>query len=67
MEYKMNVQCVEDATGVLGTFIAEAGTHKAVTPIFRDLAELFPWMRENGWKSDEYIGNVFIPWRVIRA
>jgi hypothetical protein len=65
MEYRINVRCDDETTGNTGTFIAGAGTHKAVTPIFLDLAELFPWMRLNGWKSEEYKGNLFIPWRVV--
>jgi len=67
MEYTLKVQCTDSTTGVTGCFIGEKGTYKAETPVLRDLAEFYPWMRQNGWKSDEYVNGVFHPWRVVRV
>lgn len=37
-----------------------------VSPLFNSLAELLPWMKNNGWNWAEYdeSGNNYIPWRV---
>ena len=60
----INVQCPDPETGKVGTFIKE--NDRRVSPLFADLYGLFPWMKENGWKSDEYVNGDFHPWRVSR-
>lgn len=49
------------------TFIALTGGNPPVSPLFDSLAELYPWMRENGWVSDEYVDGVQYPWRVKKV
>lgn len=72
-EYRISVQCTDTTTGETGDFIAgfENGRRIALSPIFQSLAELYPWMHKNGWKSDEYISlgteTKFVPWRVVRV
>ena len=68
MDHFMSVQCATKETGEVGDFIHD-GTGKTVSPVFTTLSLLFPWMKQNGWKLDEYVkdGNgapVFKPWRV---
>jgi len=65
-DYCINVQCTDRVSGKLGSFIADTD-HNAISPVFKDLSELYPWMRENGWKSEERAGESFTPWRVVRA
>ena len=64
----INVQCVENATGKVGTFLSlkESGkpSRTAISPVFAGLAELYAWMRRNGWRSAEWDGERFSPWRV---
>jgi hypothetical protein len=66
MEYRIAVQCKDVASGKTATFIRDENK-VAVSPLFRDLVELFPWMRENGWKQEEGYGENFKPWRVVHA
>lgn len=66
VDYRMSVQCKEPTTGETGCFIHDTDGN-TVSPLFKDLAELYPWMRENGWKTDEYPDSrpgTFVPWRV---
>jgi hypothetical protein len=66
----INVQCKESVSGNVGTFLTrQAGKEdrKAISPVFKDLAELFPWMRRNGWALAENVNGVFVPWRVEAA
>lgn len=65
-DYFINVQCTESKTGKIGSFITKGRSREAISPIFDGLYGLFPWMRENGWKSDEYLKDVYVPWRVSR-
>ena len=65
-EYRANVQCTEASTGKVGTFIAPADSREAVSPVFSSLAQLYPWMRENGWRFQEGVGQRFVPWRVVK-
>jgi hypothetical protein len=64
--YRINVQCTDAISGETGTFLADAH-HHALSPIFSSLAYLFPWMRDNGWKMDEYVDGQFIPWRAVKS
>jgi hypothetical protein len=64
MEYRVNVQCTDRLSGKTGTFLADT-EHSAQSPVFSSLAELFPWMRANGFKLDEYVNGTFVPWRVV--
>ena len=66
-EYTIRVQCNDAASGETGSYIAEKTTKAAMSPVFPSLAELFPWMRANGWKQDEYVNGSFLPWRVVRV
>ena len=74
-DYHINVQCTDPITGETGDFIAgfEDGKKTRVSPLFNSLAYLYPWMHQNGWKSDEYIDlgpdrpQQFVPWRVTRT
>jgi hypothetical protein len=69
IEYSLCVQCENASDGRTGDFVARIDGKKryAVSPLFSSLAELFPWMREHGWKLDEGCGDNFRPWRVVRA
>jgi hypothetical protein len=74
-EYRINVQCTDDA-GKIGAFIRVAGAgngyapplqHEKISPTFSDLADLFSWMKLNGWSLAQGVGLEFVPWRVVRA
>lgn len=46
------IQC-RAANGEIGSFFFIGDSpheYKPVSPVFKDLAELFPWARENGWR-----------------
>ena len=47
-------QC-ETVTGETGSFLSsgkgECGRWVVVSPVFGSLADLYPWMRANGWES----------------
>lgn len=62
---KIAVRCTEAKTKTVGTFIHN-GDHIAISPIFDGLWQLFPWMKENGYSVDEYLGGQFVPWRVTK-
>lgn len=69
-EYVMRVQC-DTNTGETGDFIASVDDRlQPLSPVFMYLNNLFDWMRENGWKLEEYrdnnCSNKFEPWRVVR-
>jgi hypothetical protein len=66
MEYRIAVQCKDTETGQVATFIRNEN-RTAISPLFPDLAGLYPWMRDSGWKSDEGYGDNFQPWRVVRV
>ena len=74
-DYHINVQCTDPITGETGDFIAgfEDGKKTRISPLFHSLTELYPWMKRNGWKTDEYVNMgtdrppQFIPWRVSQA
>lgn len=66
MEYRLSVQCTHPESGRTGCFIHDTEGH-SVSPLFADLAAALPWMYKNGWKLDEYIDGLFIPWRVSRG
>jgi hypothetical protein len=63
MDFYINVQCVPEGEKQPRTFIAPQGSRVPISPVFRDLADLYPWMAENGWRSAEYVGGKFNPWR----
>lgn len=65
MEYRIAVQCKDAETSRIATFIRNQD-NIAVSLLFNDLSELFPWMRKNGWKSNEYVNGTFKPWRVTK-
>lgn len=54
MEVRIAVQCTA-ACGTVGTFLFtekdEQGRRVPISPVFDSLAELYPWMRANGWES----------------
>lgn len=64
LEYSINVQCTATGHDMPGTFISPAGCRTPVSPVFRDLAELYPWMRANGWMS---ASSETLPWGVARV
>jgi hypothetical protein len=73
-EYYIKVQCPDPQTGEKADFIAgfENGRETRVSPLFTTLADLYPWMKRNGFKSDETVSlpegrTQFRPWRVVRA
>lgn len=51
IEYFIHVQCTATGHDHPGTFIAPKGCRTPISPMFRDLAELYRWMRETGWMS----------------
>ena len=59
--YNIYVQCTDKTTGVKGTFIGKDSA--AVSPIFDSLFNLYPWMKENGWKSESWNKNR--PWGAV--
>lgn len=65
MEYRIAVQCIDTETSKIGTFIRDE-TKQRVSPLFRSLVDLYPWMHDNKWKLDEYVENTFTPWRVTK-
>ncbi len=65
MEYFVSVQC-PDMDGRPATFI-RSETREQVSPSFPSLAELYPWMRANGWQFDELVNGKFLPWRVSQV
>lgn len=69
MEYHMSVQC-NTIDGATGDFIHDDENPTVpLSPVFDSLAKLFPWIRENGWKLEEYRDNnysKFEPWRIIK-
>ena len=68
-EYFMHVQCTPPGATKRGTYIANDGGegHKLISPVFDGLTELFPWMKQNGWKVAEYPNGEFTPWRVEKV
>ena len=69
-EFTICVQCRARDQGD-GTFIAQRHSKTEagwipVSPVFDGLAELFPWMKKNGWIMEEHVGDKFIPWRVVK-
>jgi hypothetical protein len=69
-EFYIKVQCTVPETGDTATFLSqyENGKERSISPAFPSLAELYPWMKRNGYASDEYEKvdgrEVFRPWRV---
>lgn len=49
------IQCVHPETKSTGCWLFVAGNHRehgtSVSPLFDNLAPLYGWMRENGWKT----------------
>jgi len=47
------IECVDQNTDTLGNFLTRmgttAGTHRAESPVFPNLADLFLWMKVEGW------------------
>ena len=43
------IQCTCKQTGVVGSFLRDEETGDTLSPVFDNLAELFPWMTRNGW------------------
>lgn len=57
MKYaKLCVQCSDDQTEKVGSFLAEPVQNKrlAISPIFSDVRELFVWCRVEGWKQEPF-------------
>lgn len=47
------VQCREAVTGKVGDFVYLRGVcvpKVAISPVFQSLADLYPWMKANGWQ-----------------
>ena len=73
-EFYIKVQCPDPETGKNADFIAgfEDGREKRVSPLFGSLADLYPWMKRNGFKSAEDVAlpdgrTQFRPWRVVKS
>ena len=73
MNTYIQAQCSFDPanTALKGTFIRDKNTGEILSPVFDSLAGLFPWMRYNGWKLDEYNNSDSLegyhPWRVTKT
>lgn len=50
-QYCIAVQCRDIASGTVGSFL-HAGDRRTISPVFGSLAQLYPWMRANGFDSD---------------
>jgi len=54
MTGKIATQCICPNTGKTGSFLFEGPSHREkdtrLSPLFRDLGELFPWLHQNYWK-----------------
>jgi hypothetical protein len=61
MTATIKVQC-KDEHGETGDFISQDG--KRVSPLFTSLADLFPWMKQNGWQNQFTHDR---PWGVVRT
>ena len=73
-QYRVCVQCEDQSTGSTGDFVGRVdvdGKRRAVSPLFGSLAELFLWMKEHGWKLEEYVEvggeRIFVPWRAAKG
>lgn len=63
----LNIQCRPNGEGPPKDFLAgDKGKHNPISPLFDHLQDLYPWLRENGWKPDEYEGVRYIPFRYSR-
>jgi hypothetical protein len=51
-QYSLAVQCRDVDSGTVGTFLP-AGDDRAIAPVFGSLEQLYPWMRCNGFESDD--------------
>ena len=58
----MKVQC-KDPDGNVGDFLFL--DDKRISPLFTSLAELYPWMKANGWKQDAQATGK--PWGVVKC
>lgn len=62
MKYGYCVQCRDSWSGKTGDFVFESSDgsrelRKTISPVFDSLAQLFPWMRENGFERDNSNGS----------
>ena len=57
----VTIQCVHPETKVIGSWLFTAGNHResgtSVSPVFGDIAELYTWANQNGWRP---IGSRFV-------
>lgn len=51
--------------GIYTDCIQNTETKEIVSPLFDDFYALAKWMRQNGWILAEYVGQTFVPLRVI--
>ncbi len=64
-EFRTAMRCTEKKTGKIGDFIHK-GDFIAISPIFDNYGELLQWMLNNNFKTEEYTGGIFHPFRVIK-
>lgn len=66
---KLAIQCNCPDTGAIGSFLFAGESHKSkhsrVTPVYSDLAELFPAVKAAGWTEvkdgNAGMGFIFLP------
>lgn len=56
MKAKLCIQCRDETTNEVGSFLAEAKalSNIAISPVFDNCIGLFVWCRENGWVEQPY-------------